>query len=374
MSEPRVRVLVGEGQPARRGLFRFVLENSGFDVVAEAASTMELAQQVAIHRPDVVVLDDGIDVTAVAMLRDVQPSAKVILVWPRGVAAVGADARLEPGEVMNALGPTVARVTGAGAVITMPPEPPTPRAPVPDVIVVPEPDTRGATAVPVEAEEAEPAPAVGSPGSAIEPPGAEAAPAAIVTGSPVADTIFPPGGRTQAPRWTYTAATVAQTRGRRSRWPIVVAAVVIGATLLSTLGFVALADPRTVPVASLIGTVGDARFPSVDEGTFTEPGTYEGFVTLRAQGTLRVRASGVIELRLDGASRIVARGQVRVSGDGVVRNVSDRSAVRVRGSGTIRIVIDGSLRVRLDGSLSGTVDGTVRIAGDGAFEVLREPR
>ena len=57
----------GEGQTERKGLLRFVLENlEGYDVVAEATSTLELAQRLVIHRPDVVVLDDGIDASAVA--------------------------------------------------------------------------------------------------------------------------------------------------------------------------------------------------------------------------------------------------------------------------------------------------------------------
>ncbi len=134
MSERRVRVLVGEGRSTRKGLLRFVLENEGYDVVAEAGSTLELAQQLAVHRPDVVVLDDGIDASAVGMMREVLPSARVILVWPRGVTAVGADARLEPSEVMTSLGSTVARVWRGGTSIP----PARARLPVPDVIVVPE--------------------------------------------------------------------------------------------------------------------------------------------------------------------------------------------------------------------------------------------
>ncbi len=136
MGEQRVRVMVGEGQTTRKGLLRFVLENEGYDVVAEATSTLELAQRLVIHRPDVVVVDDGIDASAVGMMREVLPSAKVILVWPRGVTAVGADARLEPSEVMTSLGSTVGRLMGRGPVIA----PPRPRFSTPDVIVVPEPE------------------------------------------------------------------------------------------------------------------------------------------------------------------------------------------------------------------------------------------
>ena len=140
MGEQRVRVMVGEGQTARKGLLRFVLENEGYDVVAEATSTLELAQRLVIHRPDVVVVDDGIDASAVGMMREVLPSAKVVLVWPRGVTAVGADARLEPSEVMTSLGSTVGRLMGRGPVIA----PPRPRFSPPDVIVVPEPEPEDA--------------------------------------------------------------------------------------------------------------------------------------------------------------------------------------------------------------------------------------
>lgn len=134
MGELRVRAMVGEGRSARKGLLRFVLENEGHIVVSEAASTLELAQQLVVHRPDLVVLDDGIDASAVGMIREVLPSARVILVWPKGVSAIGADARLEPSEVMAGLGPAVERVMGSGPSI----RPKRPRVPVPDVIVVPE--------------------------------------------------------------------------------------------------------------------------------------------------------------------------------------------------------------------------------------------
>jgi hypothetical protein len=355
MREPRVRVLVGEGQPARRGLFRFVLENEGYEVVGEAASTMELAQQLAIHRPDVVVLDDGIDASAVAMLREVQPGAKLILVWPRGVTAVGADARLEPSEVMHALGSTVGRVTGAeGGVLTMPP-PERPRIPVPDVIVVPEPEPTPAGAAPTTG----PAPVVRSEA----PAPAEAQPG----------TMFPPAVRqTESPRWTY-ASPAPPAPPRSIRTATLAAAIAIVGVLAVLALVLALGGPRVVRIQSLVGDVGDVRFPTEPEGTFTEPGTYEGIVDLQAQGSLRIRASGDLVLRLDGTSRIVAHGDVRVSGDGVVRNVNDHRSVRVTGSGTVRLTIHGSLRLRLDGSIAGTADGTIRITGEGTFLIHRAP-
>ena len=97
------------------GFLRFVLESEGYDVVAQASSAAELARVLAVHRPDVVVLDDGIGATAVQMTHDVSPSAKVILVWPGGVVPIGGYARVDPGDVLRSLGPTVARAVGTMA-------------------------------------------------------------------------------------------------------------------------------------------------------------------------------------------------------------------------------------------------------------------
>jgi hypothetical protein len=112
MSQHRVRVVVGEGQSMRQGLLRFVLEGDGFEVVGEAATSAELARVLAIHQPDVVVLDDGIGATAVQMAREVAPKTKIILVWPGAVVPIGGDARVEPSEVLRDLGGAVARVMG----------------------------------------------------------------------------------------------------------------------------------------------------------------------------------------------------------------------------------------------------------------------
>jgi CheY-like chemotaxis protein len=367
MERPRVRVLVGEGQPARRGLFRFVLENEGFEVVGEAASTMELAQQLAVHRPDVVVLDDGIDATAVAMLREVQPGAKLILVWPRGVAAVGADARLEPAEVMHALAPTVARVAaGSGTVLTAPTE--RPRVQVPDVIVVPEPEPPGSPPI-TAGEPPTAAPPAHEPPT--ELPGSEPAPAA-----PPA-TVFPPAVRgPEAPRWTYTAPDAPASHARRRhalRTAAVAAAIAFVGFLALAALLLSLAQPRTVRIQSLVGDVGDVRFPPLPEGTFIEPGTYEGIVDVEARGSIRMRASGTIALRLEGNARVEARGDVEVSGKGVVRTSNDHRTVRVTGSGIVRLTVDGSVRIRLDGSISGRTDGTLRIDGEGTFLIHRAP-
>ena len=111
MTANAVRVVVGEGHPARKGLLRFVLEGDGYDVVGSATTSAELARMLATTQPDVVVLDDGIGATAVQMTREVAPASKVVLVWPGAVVPIGGDARVEPSQVLRTLGTTVAQVT-----------------------------------------------------------------------------------------------------------------------------------------------------------------------------------------------------------------------------------------------------------------------
>jgi hypothetical protein len=373
MGEQRIRVMVGEGQTARKGLLRFVLENEGYDVVAEATSTLELAQRLVIHRPDVVVLDDGIDASAVGMMREVLPSAKVILVWPRGVAAVGVEARLEPAEVMTSLGSTVARVVGRGSVIA----PPRAQFTPPDVIVVPEP-------------EAPPEPEVG-PGEVPDASG-PAVPRADVT-EEVTDTAVgdeeagPSGvpeplshvllrpGEVAAPTWTYTSPGTRTAQNDRRRIAAIILGVVAG-VLVIILG-VALLGTRTVPTRIVAGSLGGHTLPGSggQPGPVTtdQPGTYNGAVRVSADGSIHLRASGDIHLRIDGLAHVVASGDVKVSGDGVVNNVSS-TKVRVRGNGTLRITIhDGFVRLRVQGSVTAESKGTVRIGGVGRFLITHRP-
>jgi hypothetical protein len=114
----RIRIVVGEGRTAQRGLLRFVLEGEGFDVVGEAKSSADLSGAIDAQRPDVVVLDDGIGVTAVSMVHEVHPQAKVVLVWPSFVVPIGGDARVEPAKILRDLGPAVEHVMGVAAGLT----------------------------------------------------------------------------------------------------------------------------------------------------------------------------------------------------------------------------------------------------------------
>jgi len=379
MSTPRIRVMVGEGRSTRKDLLRFVLENEGYDVVAEAASTLELAQKIAMHRPEVVVLDDGIDASAVGMIREVLPSAKVILVWPRGVTAVGADARLEPDEVMTSLGSAIARVMGHGPLIA----PPRPRVAPPDVIVVPEPEEPAPVEGPVEPAEPEPLVGVAEPTievpSAAAPPGPPAAPETATEPIPVVPDrlsgVMMAPSSLEAPRWTYTAPSARRAAARRRRVKSLL--VALAAILIAAVVGIALVGGATIAIRSLSGSVGSFVLPGTggtgNEITTNRPGTFHGVVRAHAEGTVRLSSSGDLHLQISGQVRLVAHGDVSVRGSGVVKSVS-ASGVRVRGNGTLRIVVhSGRIRLRLQGSLSLRGQGIVRIGGNGRFLIAYHP-
>jgi hypothetical protein len=379
MSTPRIRVMVGEGMSTRKDLFRFVLENEGYDVVAEARSTLELAQKIVVHRPDVVVLDEGIDASAVGMLREVLPSAKVILVWPRGVAAIGADARLEPDEVMTSLGSTIARVMGRGSVIA----PPRPRVAGPDVIVVPESEepTPGQERAEPPASEP-PSPVVGATSEApvglagSGEPGATGTATEPIFVAPerLSDVMMEPS-TLEAPRWTYTAATATRDAARR-RW-VAILVVVAAAILVAVVVGIALIGGTTIAIRSLSGSVGSFVLPGhggTGSGITTEqPGTFHGVIRARADGTVHLVTDGTLHLQISGTMRLVAYGDVKVRATGVVQSVS-ALGVRVRGDGTLDLVVNnGQIRLSLQGSLSLSGQGTVRIGGNGRFLITHHP-
>jgi len=109
---PRIGVVVGEGNRARQGLLRFVLEGEGFIVLAEASTPVELVQALAVHRPDAVVLDDAIGSIAVVLTREMSPDAKVVLVWPSDLAPINGDATVDPTQVLRELGPAIEHACG----------------------------------------------------------------------------------------------------------------------------------------------------------------------------------------------------------------------------------------------------------------------
>lgn len=116
MGRQDVRVVVGETGARRDGLLASLLEVEGFAVVGTATDAAELASALVTHRPDVVVLDDGIGVAAVGLVHEALPSAKVVLVWPGAVVPIGGDARVEPANVIAGLSAALDRVVGPRAI------------------------------------------------------------------------------------------------------------------------------------------------------------------------------------------------------------------------------------------------------------------
>ncbi len=357
MNGERIRAVIGEGQPARTGLLRFALENEGCDVVAEANSTMELAQMLVRHRPDLVVLDDGIDAGAIGMVREVLPSAKLILVWPRGVTAVGADARLEPSEVLGGLGLTLQRLLPTRPVITTE----RPRVPAPDVIVVPDVEEPPATA--------EPEVAPGVTERLVTAPEAEA---------DVPKPVVPEPVSLEAPRWVFVAENESERSSRANIWAAAIAAaavilaVIAGIAFLGRTGGTGASRTPSISATSPTAppTTTPTSTPSPSPGPTTQPGTFEGNVQTHANGTVRFSAHGRARVSVRGTVHIVAHGDVRVRGTGVVRSVSGRT-VRVSGSGVVRLVLTGRVRLRLQGVLQAQVVGTTRVGGNGQFLIHR---
>jgi hypothetical protein len=199
---------------------------------------------------------------------------------------------------------------------------------------------------------------------------------AIVAPEPISNVLMRPADDLAAPSWTYSAPGVepAPTTQRRRRGAVVVLAIVAG--LLAIAVVATLVNSGTVPAQIVAGSLGDYTLPGAGPGpdiTTDVPGTYEGIVHVRADGSIHLRASGDIQLRIDGLSHIVAVGNVKVSGDGVVNNISS-AKVRVRGNGTIRITVThGSIRLRLQGTVTAQSEGVVRIGGEGRFVITHRP-
>jgi hypothetical protein len=120
MGQRNVRVVVGQGDPDRQGFLRTVLEDDGFDVVGEASAPSPLARLLTDERPDVVVLDDAIGVSAVELAAEIVPSAKIVVVWPAAVMPIAGAIRVEPSDVLQGLGATVAVAAGLGLGVERP--------------------------------------------------------------------------------------------------------------------------------------------------------------------------------------------------------------------------------------------------------------
>ncbi len=194
-----------------------------------------------------------------------------------------------------------------------------------------------------------------------------------VAAEPLPHVLLRPGD-VATPTWTYTAPGVKAPRGTRSRFAIVALAIVAGVLAIALAAL--LLNPDAVRTTIVAGSVGDFSLPGSNDGPDVitdQPGTYEGVVHVRADGSITLQASGDIRLRIDGLAHIVASGDVKVSGEGVVRNES-ASRVRARGNGTMRVTVtDGSIRLRLQGTVTSQGNGVVRVGGIGRFLITHRP-
>jgi hypothetical protein len=102
----RIQVVLGEAEP-EDGFLRFVLEGEGFDLVGLASSDEELDRVLEGARPTVIVLDSGISALAALRAKELGTGASIVTVWPDGVSAVLAEERVDPSDVVEALGPAV---------------------------------------------------------------------------------------------------------------------------------------------------------------------------------------------------------------------------------------------------------------------------
>jgi hypothetical protein len=109
--EDPIKVLIAEGGTEAPGMFRFVLEGEGFDVLAETRSVSDLVSAMATHEPEVVVMSADTGLGAIAYVRAVS-DAKVVLISANGAHAGAADAQVDVASVMSELGPTIEQLCG----------------------------------------------------------------------------------------------------------------------------------------------------------------------------------------------------------------------------------------------------------------------
>jgi hypothetical protein len=106
--DPTIRVVLGEAEPPFC-LLQFVLEGEGIDIVGRAGDDAELERVLRNTSASVVVLDAGISATAAMRVRDLAPSAALVVVWPPDAVAIMAHHRVDPDAAVEDLGRVVRR-------------------------------------------------------------------------------------------------------------------------------------------------------------------------------------------------------------------------------------------------------------------------
>ncbi len=112
--DPTIRVVLGEAEPSFC-LLQFVLEGEGIDIVGRAGDDVELERVLRDASVSVVVLDAGISATAAMRVRELAPSAALVVVWPPDAVAIMAYDRVDPDTAVEDLGHVVRRAAASRA-------------------------------------------------------------------------------------------------------------------------------------------------------------------------------------------------------------------------------------------------------------------
>ena len=117
----RRSAVVGDRRPLERNLARFLLEERGFAVAAEAATAADVARAVAEHRPDVLLVHEDVvteqGASIVPGVRSSSPKTRVIVLTSDRLAAnaaivASADAVVEEGPGLKELESALSAHTG----------------------------------------------------------------------------------------------------------------------------------------------------------------------------------------------------------------------------------------------------------------------
>ena len=127
-TDANLRVLVCDDHPLFRRAVVTTLEDSGLDVVAEAATGTEAVERVIDHAPDVTLMDlrmpEGTGIDATAAIRRARPWARILVLSVSddldelvGALRAGALGHLRKEEAMARLGDAVRTVHEGGVVL-----------------------------------------------------------------------------------------------------------------------------------------------------------------------------------------------------------------------------------------------------------------
>lgn len=90
---PRITVVLADDHPIVRRGVRILLDEAGFDLVGEAADTVEARRQVSAHKPDVLLLDLSMpgesSLEAIPGLLEISPRTAILILTMQRRASTG---------------------------------------------------------------------------------------------------------------------------------------------------------------------------------------------------------------------------------------------------------------------------------------------